>query len=93
MLHDVKVDARVSDTVWYDCVAIMDCGPTHEVSKSANSLPALCIPRYNCEVLRKNNVYGYNVDLFKLQLVVDRWLSVYGLTVYLSFVVSSLLDK
>lgn len=80
-------DAPVSREVWDDCVAILSaCSaesgvhvpnlPSNEYS--TRKLLALCLPNYSGEVLNKSNI-GH--DLFKLQLVVERWLSTHGLTV------------
>ena len=93
-----KVDVRVSNEVWNDCVAIVQPDAYFEPAvKSTHGLLGLCIPRYKGEVLLKKNIMSHvqnqtacttSVDLFTLQLVVERWMSVYGLTVSLSSVLS-----
>jgi hypothetical protein len=80
-------DAHVSREVWDDCVAIAGVSapdlPPDEYS--TRKLLALCLPEYSGELLNKSNILllaaAPGHDLFKLQLVVERWLSTHGLTV------------
>lgn len=88
-----KVNAPVSNEVWDDCIALQTGAYFEPTCKSTHSLLALCISGYNGDILLKTNIMSRGVDLFTLQLVVERWMSVYGLTVSLSSVVSSPLDK
>jgi DNA-directed RNA polymerase beta' subunit len=73
-------DMPVSREIWSDCIAIADV-PVPEGPPSTRGLLAMCLPGYRGEVLNKNNIYTESVNLYKLQLVVERWLSTYGLTV------------
>lgn len=60
---------------------------------STHNLLTLCIPNYRGKVLTKKNIYREGLDMFKLQLVIERWISVHGLTVSVSSVVSPLLER
>ena len=85
-----SADTPVSKYVWDDCHTIVSALPTGQIM-STHGLLKLCIPDYKGEILCKNNI-GIS-DLYTLQLVVERWLSVYGLTVSLSSLISQPLAK
>lgn len=76
-------DALVSKEIWNDCITIADVPVPEDCSPpSTHKLLKMCIPGYKGEViLNKKNIYRKNVNLYRLQLVVERWLSTHGLTV------------
>ena len=71
-------DSPVSDEVAGDCAVITGKLPKKQTT---HGLLATCVPGYGGEVLYKKNLFRSDVDLQKLQLVVERWLAVKGLTV------------
>ena len=82
-----SADVPVSISIWNDCHTIVSAVPADN-TMSTHGLLRLCIPGYKGDVLDKNNIFRNGVDLYALQLVVERWLSVHGLTVSLSSIVS-----
>jgi DNA-directed RNA polymerase beta' subunit len=81
-------DSPVSAEVAGDCAVITGKIPKKQTT---HGLIATCIPGYRGEVLYKKNIIRSDVDLQKMQLVVERWLVVKGLTV--SMVPSIRLDR
>ena len=76
-------DVPVSDGVWDDCMMLANTEGQHCPKTTFNLLSA-CIPGYDNRTLRKGSFSKFeNVDMHALQLVVERWLSVQGLTVSL----------
>lgn len=71
-------DSPVSDEIASDCAAVTGHVPNKQTT---HGLLATCVPGYGGEVLYKKNLIRSDVDLRKLQLVVERWLVVRGLTV------------
>jgi DNA-directed RNA polymerase beta' subunit len=78
----------VGTDAWSDCATICEAWyrPDWPVPKTTHGLLSMCIPGYRGEVLTKGTIYRESVDLYKLQLVVERWLSKRGLTVSYSSV-------
>lgn len=86
-----KTDAPISREVADDCATIMCtdfCG-----KRTTHNLLAMCIPDYRGEELDKKNIYRDGVDLCKLQLVVERWISTHGLTVSMASVTAEGIPK
>ncbi len=81
-------DSPVSGEIVSDCAMITGKVPE---KRTTRGLLATCIPGYGGEVLNKKNLIRSDVDMQKLQLVVERWLAVKGLTV--SMVPSLRLDR
>lgn len=79
---DVPVDAQV----WQDCVVYTSNGDI--TSQTTFGLLKMCIPDYDGRRLHKRSFKAFrSVDIYALQLVVNRWLSAYGLTVPLKSMV------
>ena len=75
-------DAPVSNDVWSDCVA---CCYAYKDAVSCKrttfGLLSMCIQGYDGRRLHKKDFMGFRcVNTHLLQLVVERWLSAYGLT-------------
>ncbi len=87
-----KVDVPVSLEIWSDCVAL--CADSLDsIAKTTHGLLSMCVPEYDGEILYKNTIYRAGIDIYKLQLVVERWLSAHGLTVSLSSISSARLPR
>lgn len=80
-----KKDVPVSVEVFSDC-AMMCSTNTHR--QTTHGLLSMCIPKYDRETLTKKTIFRPGLDIYTLQLVVERWLSTHGLTVSLSSVKS-----
>ena len=89
-------NAPVDENVWNDCVmyasnqgeSFAQHEATVESSKTTFGLLSMCIPDYDGSRLYKKSFKRFNsVNTYALQLVVTRWLSVYGLTVSLKSIV------
>lgn len=83
-------DKPVSREVWSDCCVI---NSSSSQKMTTHGLLKMCIPDYRGEVLNRDNIYRTGLNLYSLQLVVSRWLCVHGLTVSLSSVLSTPINK
>ena len=93
-----KNNVQMNKNVFYDCIAICSinvqnfiCSKTAE--QTTHGLLSMCIPEYKGEILTKKNIYRKKLNIYVLQLVVERWLSTYGLTVSYSSVIATPLNK
>lgn len=84
-----KKDVPVNNEIWSDSITIVGTSATcglSDIPKTTHGLLSMCIPGYKGEVLTKNTIYKEGVDIYTLQLVVERWLSTHGLSVSYSSV-------
>ena len=78
-------DIPVDENVWNDCVMYAKSFAQYEANKRTTfGLLSMCIPDYDGRRLYKRSFKDFKLaDTYVLQLVVSRWLSVYGMTVSL----------
>lgn len=88
-------DAIVSASVWDDCALYTGCTVGMGTQKKTTfGLLSMCIPGYDGRRLRKRDFRAFgDFDVHALQLVVERWLSVHGLTVSLKSVTARPVNK
>lgn len=60
---------------------------------TTHGLLATCIPGYSGEILNKKNIFREGVELYELQLVVERWIATHGLTVSMDSVTAQAVPK
>ena len=89
-------DSQVERQVWDDCMMYVnqkDWGKGKRAyiagKQTTHGLLSVIIPGYDGTPINKGNIRSFGqLDTYSLQLVVERWLSVYGLTVHLRSVVA-----
>jgi DNA-directed RNA polymerase beta' subunit len=95
-------DAPVSNSMWDDCIMLAGLSPDgsylgqHSLTdhKTTFGLLSMCIPGYDGRRLRKRDMANLKpFNTHALQLVVERWLSVHGLTVPLKSIAVSPINR
>ncbi len=88
-----REDSPVSREVWDDCAALCSSAFVVPPRMSTHGILLMCFPGYDGRVLEKGDRLFELAHLDLLQLVVERWLSVRGLTVSLADVTTGRLNR